>query len=131
MARGHRGPRRVSGKHDFIPSALMPAWISNETIQGSVPNADFNGLEVWGSYGSALIIKSYFVPQGYAAVVATDGPNGKRQPGWFPRAREPRLPRAAPYSRHRPISHSGIVFRQGRRRPAPGRGGHVPDQGVR
>jgi hypothetical protein len=27
--------------HDFIPSALMPAWISNELIHGPIPNADF------------------------------------------------------------------------------------------
>ena len=27
-------------KWDFIPSALMPAWISDETIHGPIPNAD-------------------------------------------------------------------------------------------
>ncbi|MEX3646529.1 hypothetical protein [Mycolicibacterium porcinum] len=62
-------------KHDFIPSALMPAWISDETIHGSVPDAEFNNLEVWGSYGGALVIKSLYIPQGYVAVVATGGPN--------------------------------------------------------
>ena len=42
---------------DFIPSALMPAWISDETIHGPVPAADFNGLQVWGSYAGALLIQ--------------------------------------------------------------------------
>jgi hypothetical protein len=70
-------------KWDFVPSALMPAWISNETIHGPTPNADYNGLQVWGSYGGALVIKSYYVPAGYAAVVATDGPNGAGNPVGF------------------------------------------------
>jgi hypothetical protein len=68
---------------DFIPSALMPAWISNENIHGTPPAAEFNGLEVWGSYGGALVIKSYYVPSGYATVVATDGPNGSANPVGF------------------------------------------------
>ena len=62
-------------KWDFIPSALMPAWISDETIHGPVPNADFNGLQVWGSYAGALLIQCNFVPKGYVAVVASGGPN--------------------------------------------------------
>jgi hypothetical protein len=68
---------------DFIPSAIMPAWISNEEIHGTPPDAEFNGLEVWGSYGGALVIKSYYVPNGYAAAVATDGPNGSANPVGF------------------------------------------------
>ncbi|MCK8642152.1 hypothetical protein [Mycobacterium colombiense] len=68
---------------DFIPSALMPAWISNEEIHGPVPNADFNGLQVWGSYGGALVIHSNYMPQGYAAVVATGGPNSDVNPVGF------------------------------------------------
>jgi len=39
--------------HDFIPSALMPAWISNEFIHGPIPNADFNGLQVWPDFRSS------------------------------------------------------------------------------
>ena len=67
-------------KWDFIPSALMPAWISDETIHGPVPNADFNGLQVWGSYAGALLIQSNFVPKGYVAVIATSGPNSDLNP---------------------------------------------------
>lgn len=70
-------------KYDFIPSALMPAWISNETIHGPIPNADFNGLQVWGSYENALVIKSNCMPQGYAAVIATGGPNSDTNPVGF------------------------------------------------
>ena len=73
----------VTPKWDFIPSALMPAWISQETIHGNVPKADYNGLDVWGSYGGALVIKSYYIPVGYAAVIATDGPNGSANPVGF------------------------------------------------
>lgn len=62
-------------KWDFIPSALMPAWISDETIHGLVPDAKYNNLDVWGSYGGALVIKSLYIPSGYVAAVATGGPN--------------------------------------------------------
>jgi hypothetical protein len=65
----------VVAKWDFIPSALMPAWISDETIHGPVPSSELYGLEVWGSYGGALLIQSNYVPNGYVAVVATGGPN--------------------------------------------------------
>lgn len=70
-------------KHDFIPSALMPAWISNETIHGPIPKADLYGLQVWGSYGSALLIQSNYVPRGYVALVATGGPNSTDNPIGF------------------------------------------------
>ena len=68
---------------DFIPSALMPAWISAENIHGPVPKADFNGLQVWGSYASALLIQSAFVPKGYVAVVASGGPDSTDNPVGF------------------------------------------------
>jgi hypothetical protein len=65
---------------DFIPSALMPAWISDETIHGSVPNADFHGLQCHGSYAGALLIQSNFVPKGWVAVVASGGPDSDINP---------------------------------------------------
>lgn len=70
-------------KYDFIPSALMPAWISNEDIHGPIPNAEYNGLQVWGSYNNALIIKSNYMPRYYAALVATGGPNSDSNPVGF------------------------------------------------
>lgn len=69
--------------YDFIPSALMPAWISNETIHGPIPNAEYNGLQVWGSYANALVIKSNYMPIGYATVIATGGPNSDVNPVGF------------------------------------------------
>ena len=67
-------------KHDFIPSALMPAWISAEQIHGPIPAADYNGLAVWGSYAGALLIQSPFVPKGWFAVVASGGPDSHTNP---------------------------------------------------
>ena len=69
--------------HDFIPSALMPAWISNELIHGPIPNADFYGLQVWGSYSNALVIHTNFLPAGYTVVLATMGPNSDMNPVGF------------------------------------------------
>jgi hypothetical protein len=62
-------------KWDFIPSTLLPAWISAEEIHGPTPPDKYNNLDVWGSYGGALVIKSPYIPRGYVAVVATGGPN--------------------------------------------------------
>ncbi|WP_082680752.1 hypothetical protein [Mycolicibacterium novocastrense] len=70
-------------KYDFIPSALMPAWISIEDIYGPIPNAEYNGLQVWGSYNNALVIKSNYMPRYYAALVATGGPNSDSNPVGF------------------------------------------------
>jgi hypothetical protein len=70
-------------KWDFIPSALMPAWVSAETIHGPIPSAEYNGLQVWGSYGGALLIQSNYCPRGYAAVVASGGPNSDSAPVGF------------------------------------------------
>lgn len=69
--------------HDFIPSALMPAWISNENIHGPIPNADFYGLQVWGSYANCLVIHTNFLPVGYTVVLATMGPNSDLNPVGF------------------------------------------------
>ena len=70
-------------KWDFIPSALMPAWISAEQIHGPIPNAEYNGLQVWGSYAGALLIQSTYVPAGYVVVVASGGPNADYNPVGF------------------------------------------------
>jgi hypothetical protein len=68
---------------DFIPSALMPAWLSNEFIHGPVPPAEFNGLRVWGSYGGALLIESNYIPTGWVAVLCTGGPDSDTNPVGF------------------------------------------------
>ena len=61
----------------------MPAWISAEQVHGPIPDADYNGLQVWGSYASALLIQSPFVPKGYVAVVASGGPDSDNNPVGF------------------------------------------------
>lgn len=73
----------VKAKWDFIPSALMPAWISDETIHGPIPKSEYNGLQVWGSYGGALLIQSNYIPRYYVAVVATGGPSDTTNPVGF------------------------------------------------
>lgn len=60
-------------KFDFIPSAAMPAYLSNETVHGAIPPADYNGLRVWGSYADAWLALSNYIPAGYVVVVCTGG----------------------------------------------------------
>jgi hypothetical protein len=63
-------------KFDFIVSSNAPARLTNEHVEGATPPPDYNGLPVLGSYGSALLIESYFMPAGYVIIAATGGPNG-------------------------------------------------------
>ncbi|GGF13070.1 hypothetical protein [Williamsia phyllosphaerae] len=73
----------VESKHDFVPSASAPAYLTPENIVGQIAPAEFGGLEVSGSYGPAWIVPSYYLPQGYIAVVATGGPNSSSNPVAF------------------------------------------------
>ncbi|MGW6377061.1 hypothetical protein ACWFRB_13460 [Rhodococcus sp. NPDC055112] len=73
----------IASKFDFIPSEGAPAYLTAENVVGQVAPGEFGGLEVRGSYGPAWIIPSYFVPQGYLAVVATGGPNSSLNPVAF------------------------------------------------
>jgi hypothetical protein len=70
-------------KYDFIPSSNAPARLTSERVEGAAPPPDYNGLEVTGSYGKALVIESYFIPAGWAAIVATSGPNSESNPVGF------------------------------------------------
>jgi hypothetical protein len=67
----------VTAKHDYIPSAGAPAYLTAETIVGQVAPETFNGLPVQGSYGPVWVIQSDFIPDGHFAVVATYGPNSQ------------------------------------------------------
>ena len=60
-------------KWDFIQSTLMPAFFTTEHLVGALPPADFNGLQVMGSYGDAWLIESHYMPAGYIIVAATGG----------------------------------------------------------
>ena len=73
----------ITSKFDFIPSASAPAYLTAENVVGQIAPGEFGGLEVLGSYGPAWVIPSYFVPQGYLAVVATGGPNSSLNPVAF------------------------------------------------
>lgn len=73
----------VVPRYDFIPSSNAPAYISHEDIHGAVPPAEYEGLQVMGSYGKAWIIESYFIPSGYVAIVATGGANSDNNPVGF------------------------------------------------
>lgn len=70
-------------KFDFIASSNAPAYLSNEEVHGAKPPPDYNGLPVTGSYGNALLIESYFIPSGWAAVVASGGPDSDDNPVGF------------------------------------------------
>lgn len=67
----------VIPKHDYIPSAGAPAYLTAETIVGQVAPESFNGPPVQGSYGPVWVIQSDFIPENYFAVVATYGPNSQ------------------------------------------------------
>jgi hypothetical protein len=67
-------------RHDFIPSASSPAYLTAETIVGQVAPASVNGLKLDGSYGPLWIHRSAYIPAGYFAVVASGGANHDTNP---------------------------------------------------
>jgi hypothetical protein len=67
----------IIAKHDYIPSAGAPAYLTPETIIGQVAPESYNGLQVQGSYGPVWVVQSDFIPEGHFAVVATYGPNSQ------------------------------------------------------
>jgi len=70
-------------KWDFVPSAAPPAYFTTEHLVGAIPPADFNGLQVLGSYGDAWLIQSHYVPTGYVIVAATGGLDSDMNPVGF------------------------------------------------
>ena len=72
-----------SSPYDFIPSEGAPAFLTSENIIGDKPPATFQGLPVIGSYASALVVESYYIPAGYVTAVATSGANSSRNPLGF------------------------------------------------
>lgn len=69
-----RGFRVADGdSYDFIPTPAEPAYLTDQTIIGDLPPAEFNGLPVEGSYGDALIIKHPLAKAGYMVAVAAGG----------------------------------------------------------
>jgi hypothetical protein len=70
-------------KWDFVPSAAQPAYFTTEHLVGAIPPADFNGLQVQGSYGDAWLVESHYVPAGYVIVAATGGLDSDMNPVGF------------------------------------------------
>jgi len=66
----------ASALYDFIPSAgygggvFLPA---NSGIVGAPTMESFNGLNVIGSYGPALVIEEDYIPAGYAVLLVSGG----------------------------------------------------------
>ncbi|KAB1864566.1 hypothetical protein [Microbacterium algeriense] len=84
IATFRRDPANLAANpYDFIPSVSAPAYLTDLTIVGDKPPAQFNGLPIEGSYGDAWISKNYRVPQGYVIALATSGPNSSRNPLLF------------------------------------------------
>ena len=66
--------------YDFIVTSAAPAFLTNQRVQGEAPPVEYGGIPVLGSYAGALVIQSYFVPKGWAAVVASGGANSDDNP---------------------------------------------------
>ncbi len=67
-------------KFDFIVSPSAPAYLSAESVHGSRPPADHYGIPVLGSYAGAYVLQSYFIPKGWAAIVASGGAGSDSNP---------------------------------------------------
>lgn len=78
--RGQANANGAIARFDFIPAQGTPAFLSAEDVIGDVPAGTFNGLDIEGSYGDALITKNYLVPDGYIIALASAGPNRERNP---------------------------------------------------
>lgn len=68
-------PSGPISRWSFIPSAAAPPYLTTETLVGERAPEKWNGVQVAGSLGPALLIQSNFVPIGYVAVVASSGLN--------------------------------------------------------
>lgn len=72
---GEENNNSIIATHDFIPSQGAPAYLQPDNIVGQIAPANFNGLRIDGSYGPAYVVRTQYIPAGYVAVVATEGPN--------------------------------------------------------
>jgi hypothetical protein len=68
----------VNSPYDFIPAQGGVPYITTETIVGSSPNGQFNGLDVIGQFGTALVVETYDAFAGYVIAVAHSGANSNR-----------------------------------------------------
>ena len=73
-------PEAPTARYDFVLSAGAPAYLTTETVVGQIAPAQFQGLDVLGSYGPAFVVSNHLIPAGYVLVVATGGPNSALNP---------------------------------------------------
>lgn len=59
---------------DFIPSDTSVPYLTTETLVGSRPPGQFQGLKVSGQYGHALVAPTSLIPAGYMVGVTVGGP---------------------------------------------------------
>lgn len=72
-----------TARYDFVLSAGAPAYLTDEQVIGKIAPESFNGLDVIGSYGPAMVITNHLIPANYVLVVATGGPNSDLNPVAF------------------------------------------------
>ncbi|OBI11146.1 hypothetical protein A5712_10065 [Mycobacterium sp. E2327] len=79
---GVQNNNNALASYDFVPSAAAAPYLLpiGQQIQGTPVAGNYNGLAVQGSYGPGLIIRSYYIPQGYLLVTAAAGPNHPANP---------------------------------------------------
>ena len=73
--KGATNANSAVAKYDALPSVGAPAFEIPGQIVGQQAPAELFGVPIIGSYGPALVVESYFIPNNYFAVVATSGPN--------------------------------------------------------
>jgi hypothetical protein len=78
-------PSRSGGpdaKASFIPSVSAPPYLTENgaNLIGQAAPAKYGNLDVIGSYQSAYIIETSYIPSGYVAIVATGGPGALTNP---------------------------------------------------
>lgn len=58
-------------RFSFVPSIASPPYLSPDFLIGEPAPAQYNGLDVVGSYGPAFIIETQYIPSGYVGIVAS------------------------------------------------------------
>lgn len=68
--------------YDFIPATNQPALIvpNANGLLGSQPGGTYQGMNVIGSYGNALIIEEDYIPAGYMVTIGTGGEGNLQNP---------------------------------------------------
>jgi hypothetical protein len=72
---GEANANSQTARYDFIPSAVVPPYLTDQTIVGAKPPDNVAGVPVLGSYGKAWLLESNVIPAGYFAVAASGGPD--------------------------------------------------------